>query len=766
MTKTPEMSTEIKTLYDNFYGNYDESLVWKRNHAFIEAIQQKPNASKALQHARGLKKFLLEKNVVVRDWDILAGHTQYTNTTASIPIKYVSKTEPHNIVESFDPTNPSDFVWDFTREISNYKELRGGNYTAEEEELFAYFSSGIECGLGKRWSNGHLIAGYKYVITQGYKALEKQLQNNYNKSEGDRKEYFEAMITAVQAAEQYIGRYEEAARETLKKDLTRSQKKYIERIAEACGNIKTKGVSNFFEAVQALILLHEMLLFENHTGSMSLGRLDQVFYPYYKKDREDNKLSLTETEDIIEALWLKFATVIMGFQNVTVGGCDSCGKSLVNDLTLILLRASRKLKQDQPLLSLRVTKDMSDECWEEAIALITQGGGFPALFNDDVIIPSKEALGVNKSDAWDYGIVGCVEPSISGKEYSNTEELRFNWAKVIELMLSGGKCTVTGIKLGLANPKDLDEIKNFDEFYSWYKKEFTIALQKFMKACNLLDTVYPYYFPSPLLSATYDGCVKKGEDASALGPDYCFSTANACGMANAVDSLIAIKQIVFDKKMVTLKDFSKALAGNFIGFEQLQGYAQNRCLKYGNDIPEADKYMKEITDLYCATVRDQKNNRGYSYQAGLYTVHDQSVMGKKTGALPDGREKCISLSNAISAVQGMDTKGPTAAAQSALVFDHKQAANGLVFDLKFNPAFFEKESHKEMLRTLVEGYFEGGGMEVQFNVVSRETLLDAKRNPQKHRNLVVRVSGFSAYFVTLDPVLQDEIINRTENNGI
>jgi formate C-acetyltransferase len=409
---------------------------------------------------------------------------------------------------------------------------------------------------------------------------------------------------------------------------------------------------------------------------------------------------------------------------------------------------------------------MSDACWEEAIALITQGGGFPALFNDDVIIPAKEQLGVSKSDSWDYGLVGCVEPSIGGKEYSNTEELRLNWAKIIELMLSGGTCAVTGITMPLAKPRNLEDIKDFDEFYRWYKEEFVTALKTCMDACNLLDLSYPLYYPSPLLSATYKSCVEKGDDVSSTAVEYCFSTANGCGMADAVDSLLAIKQIVFDQKLVSLADFAEVLAANFKGYEQLQGYARTRCLKYGNDIPEADRFMKELADLFCSTVRAHKNCRGHSFQAGLYTVYDQSVMGRKTGALPDGREKGVSLANAISAVQGMDTRGPTAAMHSALCFDHRQAANGLVLDIKFNPAFFEKESHRNMLRTLVEDHFANGGMEVQFNVVSRETLLAAKQDPQKYRNLVVRVSGFSAYFVTLDPVLQDEIINRTENQGI
>jgi formate C-acetyltransferase len=766
VVKEQKMSPAVQILYDSFSGNFDESLTGKRNASYQAAIREMPRISSALQYAHGLRNFFREKPVAVREQDLLAGHAQFTNAGASIPIKYLEKNAPYNPVESFDPRDPCDFVWDVRREAESYRRFRGTEYTAEEDSTLSFFINSIECGLGKRWANGHLIAGYQYVMAQGYSALEARLREKREQAEGGRKDYYESMIVAVRGAQEYIGRYEKAARETLQKAENPDRKKALGRIARACARIKTEAPSDFFEAVQALVLLHEMLLFENHTGSMSLGRVDQLLWPYYEKDRKAGRINSEEAGELIDALWLKIASVIMGFQNVTVGGTGPRGESLENELTLLCLRASRKLRQDQPLLSLRVHKGMSDECWEEAIALITQGGGFPALFNDDVIIPAKEQLGIGKDDTWDYGLVGCVEPSIGGKEYSNTEELRLNWAKIIELMLSGGKCTVTGIDMPLAKPRNLDSIEDFDAFYGWYKEEFVITLKKCMDACNLLDASYPCYYPSPLLSATYKGCVEKGEDVSATGADYCFSTANGCGMADAADSLLAIKQIVFDRKLVSLGDFAKALAADFKGYEQLQGYARNRCLKYGNDIPEADRFMKEIADLFCSTVRAYKNRRGRSFQAGLYTVSDQSVMGKKTGALPDGRESGVSLANAISAAQGMDTRGPTAAMRSALCFDHRQAANGLVLDIKFNPAFFEKESHRNMLRTLVEDYFANGGMEAQFNVVSRETLLAAKQDPQKYRNLVVRVSGFSAYFVTLDPVLQDEIINRTENQGI
>jgi formate C-acetyltransferase len=341
-----------------------------------------------------------------------------------------------------------------------------------------------------------------------------------------------------------------------------------------------------------------------------------------------------------------------------------------------------------------------------------------------------------------------------------------NWAKIIELMLNNGKCTVTGIEMGLAHHRELDEIKDFETFYAWYKEELVDSLLKFINACNLLDFAYPRNFPSPLLSATYEDCVEKGKDASDCGPQYRFSSINSCGMADTVDSLLAIKKIVFEKKLVGLKEFAQILANDFEGHDELKAFALNRCVKYGNDLPEADIYMKEIVDLFCSTIGRQTNCYGNPFQTGLYTVNFQAVMGKKTGALPDGRDKGVSLANAISAVQGMDTEGPAAAMRSALSFDHHHAANGIVLDIKFSPSFFKNGSHRKMLRPLVEWYFDSGGMEVQINIVSGKTLLAAKREPEKYKNLVVRVSGFSAYFVTLDPVLQDEIINRTENHGI
>jgi formate C-acetyltransferase len=250
---------------------------------------------------------------------------------------------------------------------------------------------------------------------------------------------------------------------------------------------------------------------------MSLGRLDQILYPFYEKEIAERSLDMDQASDLIDALWLKFASIIQGYQNVTIGGYDAQGKSAINDITFLCMRASRKLQKDQPALSLRCNSQMPECYWIEAQAMIVQGGGLPALFNDDVIIRAKVKLGVAKEDAWNYGLVGCVEPSICGKEYSNTEELRINWSKVIELMLNNGACMTTGTHIGLANPKSLDSIKSFQEFYDWYMEELIYFTRKGMDACNMLDSTYSKFFPSPMLSLTMDGCIKNAKDASAIG---------------------------------------------------------------------------------------------------------------------------------------------------------------------------------------------------------------------------------------------------------
>ena len=748
-----KMSPRVQKIYEHFYDRYDREMISERNRVYAQIKEKYCGESAAMQHAIAFSAFLEQKKIKVEDYDLLAGHIQHVDFSSSIPV----------IMEhDFDPAGRPANRFDIKQEVNCFFADHPQENVPSVREILDYFYMGTECGLSKRWASGHVIAGYDRMIREGLFYVERRIEHEIHVCVGEKKDYLCALLRVVHAAENYILRYAFEAYRASKEAEEPEVKRRLHEIGDACFRISGYPAESFLEAIQMVVLLHEMLTLETHSGSMSLGRIDQLLYPYYKRDLETGVLKKEEAAEYIDALWLKIAGLVYGFQNVTIGGCDAKGRPAYNDITLLCLQASRKIGKDQPLLSLRCRPDMPGNVWEEALLLVKKGGGFPAFFNDDVIISAKHDLGVSWQDARNYGLVGCVEPSIGGREFSNTEELRVNWAKVLELMLHQGRCAVSGHRFSMAEEKELDDIESFEEFFAWYLKELEFTVQRCIHATNLLDRNYAGNCPCPFLSVTMEGCIENAQDVAANGPVYRFSTINCCGMADTVDSLTVIRKAVFEEKILKLSELAAMLDADFAGYEVWQRRFEMQYPKYGNNIAEVDIYMKKLVEAFEAMVHGQKNEKGFFFQIGLYTVEDQGYLGKLTGALPSGRRKGTSLANAVSPCQGMDAEGPTAVMNSATEFSHQCAANGLVLDLKFTPAFLEKEKHTEMLKELISIYFEKGGMEVQFNVVDRQTLLAAKADPKQYRNLVVRVSGFSAYFVLLDPVLQDEIIKRTE----
>jgi formate C-acetyltransferase len=358
-------------------------------------------------------------------------------------------------------------------------------------------------------------------------------------------------------------------------------------------------------------------------------------------------------------------------------------------------------------------------------------------------------------------MVGCVELSIAGREYAHTEGLRISWIKVLELMLNHGSCLVSGEIFTLLEPRDLDSIPDFDAFYAWFKRELQHFTHTAIQAANLLDANYANHWPSPFLSVTMDNCIQSGLDVTAGGTIYNHSAINAIGMANAVDSLLAIRRYVFDEKRFTLPELAAMLQENFAGHEQIRLLVYNQCDRFGTDA-EAATILTDLTAAFHAQVGTYANPRGGVWELGFYSVDNHAYYGEKTGASPDGRRMGYSLANAMSPVQGTEKHGPTEVIQAITTADHTCFANGMVLDLKFHPRFFNPPAHRRAFHHLVETYFDMGGMEIQFNVIDRETLRAAQANPEAYGDLVVRVSGFSAYFTTLGLSLQNEIIDRTE----
>lgn len=683
-----------------------------------------------------LSAYLAEKEIVFED-DILAGFYLFAGKTFSTPVN--------------------------TAEEVLFARLDEVAVDEPAETVLDEFVRYVERGVCNRVPAGHVLAGYAHVLAVGLGGLIAEAEAAI--TEKGATPFRQAALIVCRAASGLICRYAEKAAQLQKMASDEVSRGNYGRIVSACRWISEQPPRDFFEAVQLLCLVHEVILNEQHSGSLSLGRFDYYLAPYYERDKAAGNIDLEGASEIVEAFFKKMASVPRAFQNLTVGGYDSVNGYCCNDLTRIVLRISRKLRKDQPLLTLRWHPTMPPELWEDILALITTGTGFPALFNDEICIQAKQRRGISRQDAEQYALVGCVELSVAGREYAHTEGLRISWLKVLELMLNRGNCLVSGEKFSLLEAWDLDAIPDFDTFYAWFKRELHHFTHTAIQAVNILDANYSNHWPSPFLSVTMDNCIQSGLDVTAGGTIYNNSAINAIGMANAVDSLLSIRKYVFEEKRFSLSELAAMLRRNFVGDESIRLMIYNQCARFGSDA-EAATLLTDLTSDFHAQVSTYANPRGGIWELGFYSVDNHAFYGEKTGASPDGRRLGYSLANAMSPVQGTEKHGPTEVIQAITTADHTCFANGMVLDLKFHPRFFNPPAHRRAFRHLVETYFEMGGMEIQFNVIDRETLRAAQTHPEEYRDLVVRVSGFSAYFTALGLSLQNEIIDRTEFQNI
>jgi formate C-acetyltransferase len=501
------------------------------------------------------------------------------------------------------------------------------------------------------------------------------------------------------------------------------------------------------------------------------------------------------------------------FQNLIVGGQDKNGEDATNELSIACLEASAHTKLPQPSISIRVWNKSPDEFLLKAAEVSRVGLGMPAYYNDEVIIPALINRGLTLEDARDYGIIGCVEPQKGGKTEGWHDAAFFNMARVLEMVIYNGK--LDGDQVG-PQTGDFASFTSFEQVAEAYKKQMEYSVALLANADNSVDMAHAARAPLPFVSSMVDDCISRGKSIQEGGAHYNFTGPQGVGVANVGDSLTVIKNLVFDRKSYTLAQIRDAVAQNYghaaprntpipndiieevvrrmlstgqgVSSEQLaklKEFAQNglpgsppvvasagsfdslyrdikAAPKYGNDLSEADAQARFAALVYCREVEKYANTRGGRFQPGLYPVSANVPMGAGTGATPDGRKAGDPLADGVSPTSGCDVNGPTAAANSVAALDHAIASNGTLFNQKFHPSALNGREGLEKLAALVRGFFDQKGMHVQYNVVGRETLQDAQKNPDKHKNLVVRVAGYSAHFVALDKSLQDDIINRTE----
>lgn len=747
------MTKRIQLLKNNRKKYAKKEEIPVRDYAYRKAIAEHPEESTKVQYAYGFAQTLRDKSILIQREDVLAGFLYQYTYNINFPMK---------VDADFDPAGRASFRMDAKREVKEYGELFLAEGDMAETGEFMEFANASEAWLFKHWHSGHTLAGYPMLLDKGFGGLMDEITAEERKEVSkEEKDTLRAFKIVLEGCADYVGRYERLAGKMAAAADDEEEETRMLKIKKDLEKVKHGTPETFAQAIQLVWLAHEMMYCENVPSAISFGRLDYYLYPYYQRDIERGILTEEQAGEYIEAFFIKCSSQRKAYQNLTVGGCDENGKCSVNSLTYLCLKAMKELKLDQPSLTYRWTDDMPEEAWEAVLSLLREGMGFPALMYDGCYRNVMEQRGVPKEKSYNYSILGCVEPAMQGEECALTEMIRLNLPKVLNLMLHDGKDVVSGKQFTLKRHRNLDEIRNYEALWQWYLEEICHFLDLGIRSAKRCEKLYEKKYPLPYLSVLTEDCIHRRKDVSEGGANYYSIGVNLCGIATAADSLMAIKKLVFDEKKLTLDEYAEILRDNYRGAEELRQRALCQCLKYGNDLHEPDETAAEIIATARKVIDGRKTYHGGNYCLGLYSVEDHVIMGMHTGATADGRKRGTSLSNSTGAVQGMDRNGPTALVKSVTHTDMRDALNGMVLDVKFVPAFLEQQTGANAVRQLINAYFHHGGMELQISVVSEETLREAQKNPEQYQDLIVRVSGFSAYFVTLRKETQDEIIRRT-----
>ena len=642
----------------------------------------------------------------------------------------------------------------------------------------------------------------------------------------EKRNFWESVIESCEAVITYARRYSDLAL-SLAADCTDSDRKAeLLTIAEACDHVPAKPARSFHEACQGFWFIQQLMQMESSGHSISPGRFDQYMYPFFKADLDAGKITYESAQELIDCIWVKLndlnkvrdAASAEGFagyglfQNLIVGGQDEYGLDATNDLSYMCMEAQMHVRLPQPSLSIRVWNGSPHSLLIKAAAVTREGMGVPAFYNDEVIIPSMMSRGYSLEDARGYCIIGCVEPSACHKTDGWHDAAFFNMVRPLELVFSSGMDK--GEQIG---PKTMDvlEMTSFEQFFDAYKAQQEFFIEMMAQADNAVDAAHAVRCPLPFESCLIDDCIANGKSVQEGGCHYNFTGPQGFGIANVADSLAVMRKLVFEDGVISMAEMKQALADNFgkgatnkramelttdaakmldaegkevnadlikaiyMGFKNASHISADKKArydemlnmiadvpKYGNDLREVDLFAREVGQTYTKPLLQHTNPRGGMFHAGLYPVSANVPLGHQAGASPDGRLSNTPIADGVGPMSGRDVKGPTATANSVSRLDLGDASNGTLLNQKFHPSALAGEMGLEKFVAYLRGFFDQKGMHVQYNVISRETLLDAQAHPENYKTLVVRVAGYSALFTTLSRSLQDDIISRTEQSSL
>lgn len=694
----------------------------------------------------GLALLYAAKNIKIRFSQQLLPETDFTTPYGS---SWYSPSEGLR----FDNDNIMKIADDFPehretliRYISELDILRNKTKRLFSETSETLNRSGAEWGGG--WG-GHSNPDYGRIVNFGTDYIRSIIAENHDKHP-DEAWFYRSCEYTLDAIDIIGERYGKLALELSEKCENEADKTLLLRMAEAFRTVPKKPAYDFTSAMCSFMLIFAL------DGSDSPGRFDQYMYPAYLKT--ENKEDVT---DLLDRLWEYFH--VHRSWNLCISGSDENGNDETNALSYDILSMVRKKGYQTPNLTCRVHRNTPDRLWNDIADTLAVGTGLPALYNDDVVCAALEKIGISPEDSHDYCMNGCNQIDIFGKSHMGLEDGEVVFTKCLEFALHNGKDDMTGEKISVETGDPLT-FTTYERFERAFMDQLEYVTYNSCSSANDWQHMRGVSEPHPLRSCLISGCLEKGRDYRNGGPVYNHGQILAEGIADTGDSLYAVKKLVFDEKKYTMTELIDALRADFKGYEQLHHDFRN-CEKFGNDSQEVDTITARILGRFFTVLKRNKTYRGGIYTGGCSTFNRAAGYGMQTAALPNGKRKGEPLlADSIAATPGRDTNGPTAQIKSVLKYNHADGCSGFVFQNKFEKKMFASEKGKASFIALAKAYFSGGGQQYTVTVVSPEDLLDAKKNPENHRNLIVRVGGYSDYFVNLNTELQDNVIERTFMN--
>lgn len=760
------------------------------------AHQNQPNVMK---RALMLEKILDNMTIYIEDKTLIVGNQATKNRNAPIFPEYTMEFVL-NELDTFEKRDGDVFyITEETkrqlRDLAPFWEnnnLRARGEALLPDEVQVYMETGLFGMEGKlNAGDAHLAVNYGRVLSVGLAGYEERVRacraalDLTDPDAIDKNVFYKAVLVVIAAVRRFAGRYAALAREMAEAEKDEARAAELRRIAETCERVPYEPARSFGEAVQSVWFIQLILQIESNGHSLSYGRFDQYMFPYYQADIASGAITRDEALELLTCLWIKTLSVNKVrsqahtfssagspmYQNVTIGGQTTDKRDAVNDLSFLVLQSVAQTRLTQPNLTVRYHAGLNKEFYDECIEVMKLGFGMPALNNDEVIIPSFIKWGVAEEDAYNYSAIGCVETAVPGKwGYRCTGMSYVNFPRMLLCVMNDGVDVTTGKRFakGYGSFRDM---KSYDELMEAWDKTIREITRASVIVENAIDKASERDVPDVLCSALTDDCIGRGKTIKEGGAVYDFISGLQVGIANMADSLAAIKKLVFDERRITPAELADALETDFAGEkgEQIRQMLVNDAPKYGNDDDSVDQLVVDAYQSYIDEIAKYPNTRhgrgpigGIRY-AGTSSISANVGQGMGTMATPDGRHAHEPLAEGCSPAHNADTHGPTAVFKSVSKLPTEKITGGVLLNQKMAPTMLASERNKQKLEMLISAFFDRlHGYHVQYNIVSRETLLDAQAHPERHKDLIVRVAGYSAFFNVLSRATQDDIIARTE----